>query len=37
MNNALVEKTKELPHRPGVYIYKNSDDEVIYVGKAKTG
>ena len=35
MNNALVEKTKELPHRPGVYIYKNSDDEVIYVGKAK--
>ncbi len=24
-----------LPHTPGVYIYRNKDDEVIYVGKAK--
>jgi excinuclease ABC subunit C len=25
---------KSLPHRPGVYIYKNSDSEIIYIGKA---
>jgi len=24
-----------LPHKPGVYIMKNSNDEIIYVGKAK--
>lgn len=32
----LLEKVKtELPESPGVYIMKNIDDEVIYVGKAK--
>ena len=32
----LLEKVKnELPLSPGVYIMKNADDEVIYVGKAK--
>ena len=31
----LLEKVKnELPESPGVYIMKNSLDEVIYVGKA---
>ena len=25
---------KKLPHKPGVYIMRNIDDEVIYVGKA---
>ena len=25
----------ELPQKPGVYIMHNSDDEIIYVGKAK--
>ena len=25
---------KKLPHRPGVYIMRNSNDEIIYVGKA---
>ena len=25
----------ELPKKPGVYIMHNSDDEIIYVGKAK--
>jgi excinuclease ABC subunit C len=29
------EKIRTLPTRPGVYLYKNADDEVIYVGKAK--
>ncbi|HTZ90346.1 MAG TPA: excinuclease ABC subunit UvrC [Alloacidobacterium sp.] len=31
----LDEKIRTLPTRPGVYLYKNADDEVIYVGKAK--
>lgn len=37
MNRAeLLEKVKtELPESPGVYVMKNVDDEVIYVGKAK--
>jgi excinuclease UvrABC nuclease subunit len=31
----LNDKIRTLPTRPGVYLYKNADDEVIYVGKAK--
>jgi len=32
----LLERVKnELPETSGVYIMKNIDDEVIYVGKAK--
>ncbi len=31
----LHEKIRNLPARPGVYLYKNADGEVIYVGKAK--
>ena len=32
----LLERVKtELPDSSGVYIMKNIDDEVIYVGKAK--
>lgn len=30
----LQKTLKSLPHEPGVYIYKNSDRTVIYVGKA---
>ena len=26
---------KKLPDSPGVYIMRNADDEIIYVGKAK--
>ncbi len=29
------EKIDTLPHKPGVYIFKNSGGQVIYVGKAK--
>ena len=28
-------KLRELPMSPGVYIMKNADGEVIYVGKSK--
>ena len=31
----LHEKIRSLPTGPGVYLYKNAEDEVIYVGKAK--
>jgi len=31
----LQEKIRTLPTRPGVYLYKNADGQVIYVGKAK--
>src|ERR1700756_3137286 len=31
----LTEKIRTLPLRPGVYLYKNAEGEVIYVGKAK--
>ncbi|HMS50601.1 MAG TPA: excinuclease ABC subunit UvrC [Candidatus Saccharibacteria bacterium] len=34
MNEALREKLKELPNKPGVYFHKNVDGEIIYVGKA---
>jgi len=31
----LFEKIRSLPQQPGVYLYKNADGDVIYVGKAK--
>ena len=31
----LHEKIRTLPTQPGVYLYKNAEGEVIYVGKAK--
>lgn len=33
-NEKLLEKLKELPHLPGCYIWKNSDGEILYIGKA---
>ena len=30
----IKEELKKLPSKPGVYIMKNSNDEIIYVGKA---
>ncbi|MGB7742499.1 MAG: excinuclease ABC subunit UvrC, partial [Terracidiphilus sp.] len=32
----LYEKIRNLPTQPGVYLYKNAEGEVIYVGKAKS-
>ena len=31
----LITKIRTIPTRPGVYLYKNAEGEVIYVGKAK--
>src|SRR5689334_9026154 len=31
----LKERLKELPERPGVYLHKNAEEQVIYVGKAR--
>ncbi len=35
MNSTLRQKLDNLPANPGVYLYKDSRNEVIYVGKAK--
>ncbi len=35
MNKVIEEKIKLLPTSPGVYVMLNSDNQVIYVGKAK--
>ncbi|HLF19511.1 MAG TPA: excinuclease ABC subunit UvrC [Bacteroidota bacterium] len=32
----LEEKLESLPHKPGVYQFKNADGKVIYVGKAQS-
>ncbi len=30
-----IKSPSELPQKPGVYIFHNSEDEIIYIGKAK--
>lgn len=35
MKNDILARIKQLPDVPGVYLYKNLDGEIIYVGKAK--
>jgi excinuclease ABC subunit C len=32
----LIEKVKDLPDKPGVYLFKNKKGRIIYVGKAKS-
>jgi excinuclease ABC subunit C len=34
MNDHLKQALKDLPDKPGVYIYRNNERQVIYVGKA---
>ena len=33
--NLLKEKIKDLPTKPGVYLFKGASGDVLYVGKAK--
>jgi excinuclease ABC subunit C len=32
----LIERVKELPEKPGVYLFKNAQGRIIYVGKANS-
>jgi excinuclease ABC subunit C len=36
MRENLEEKLKELPRGPGVYLFRDAEGDVLYVGKAKT-
>jgi len=36
MNQAVESQLKSLPARPGVYLFRDADGEVLYVGKAKS-
>jgi len=33
MKKALVEKIKQIPQKPGVYLFKNKGGRIIYIGK----
>ena len=32
---ATILKEKRIPDEPGVYLMKDGDDKIIYIGKAK--
>ena len=34
-NQKLVEQIKKLPSLPGVYLFKDEQDQIVYIGKAK--
>lgn len=36
MPTNLEEKVRCLPDKPGVYVFHDEDDKVLYVGKAKS-
>jgi len=36
MSDKLKDKIVALPDTPGVYIFKDAQDEIIYIGKAKS-
>lgn len=33
---ALLQKVRDIPRNPGVYLFKNSSGEIIYIGKASS-
>ena len=35
MNDIIQEDLKRLPEKPGVYIMRNAENTVLYVGKAR--
>jgi len=35
LKNKLLAKVRELPEKPGIYLFKNKKGEIIYIGKAK--
>lgn len=35
VKNGLAEQITNIPQKPGIYIFKNKKNEIIYVGKAK--
>jgi excinuclease ABC subunit C len=35
VTDQLIEKQRQIPHNPGVYLMKNAKGKIIYVGKAK--
>ncbi|MCK4268353.1 MAG: GIY-YIG nuclease family protein, partial [Actinomycetia bacterium] len=35
-NKSLGQDSKNLPDKPGVYLFKNNQGSVLYVGKAKS-
>ena len=36
MSPRVESQLKSLPAKPGVYLFRDEDGEVLYVGKAKT-
>ncbi len=36
ISNDLQKKVENLPRLPGVYLFKNKNDKIIYIGKAKS-
>lgn len=36
MSSLLKEKVERLPRRPGIYFFKNENNEYIYIGKARS-
>jgi len=35
-HDLLAEKIRDLPERPGIYVFKDAAGKVLYVGKAKS-
>jgi excinuclease ABC subunit C len=35
MIDNIQKKIRNIPHKPGVYIFKNEKREIVYIGKAR--